>query len=155
VNIPDNAVPYLYSINWSTDVTAGNKTAAKVLIESDADFLIQRIRGSIYNTGVLLTSTVAYTPWPWNPDPSPGATGNTLPSVNSFRIEFADNDHPWQRSPVRWPHWVDPGAEDRPLITPILVKAGSTIYGTLYNDSGTSAQAEVVFFGLKLPRLRG
>lgn len=147
--MPQIKVPYVFVLNFDSDVAASGGTSTKdVNIDSDGDFIVED-----YNFEAWITSALgnAVTGTPLARDPSPSTTNNNqMPSLAHLSIELSTTDQQqWQNGAVRVSNLVRK-SEANWMQTQRRIARGTRVSAKLTNNAAVAVQGQLALIGYRL-----
>lgn len=142
---------YAMTLDWTQNAIAisGASQDTSQKNDSGGNFVIRQLAMVAYLSAAL-GSAVIGTPLPF--DSSVTQNNNTMATLAHLRVQLKVNDGLVFRNPIRANLLFGDGRQPFIPITPWLVKAGDTIFGTIYNDAttaGTTLFAQIALIGEK------
>ncbi|MBC6954010.1 MAG: hypothetical protein DYG93_11225 [Leptolyngbya sp. PLA2] len=135
---------YAYTLDWATTIAAGANAQASKAFSQNGTFILESLRAAVYIPSAS-GSAVAFTPAPR--DAVATRDSNTFMTLAAFRVELFTAGEPWFDAPVRLNLLVGDGRDPGYFTTRHTIPENVTVRGILYNDSGESVRAQLVFWG--------
>lgn len=144
-------VPYVFSINFDSDVAASGGTSTKdVQVDGQAGsgFVIEDQDAEFWITAAL---GAAVSGTPLAREPSPGTTtNNQMPNLSMLTVEFSTSaDQQWQDKPIRLSNVVRKGVQNWNQ-TQRLIPEGTRIVAKITNNAAVAVQGQITFIGYRM-----
>lgn len=144
---------YGFTVDMNTTVAAGATAQFTTKIDTAGVFIAQALGGAIWTPATVLTTTLARTQYAPDSTNSPVATtGNSMPTLNFFRVQIAINAVTLFSNPISALLLFGPnGGSPHYFQTQPLIRPTSDIVVTLYNDCASTfgVQGQLLFEGYK------
>ncbi len=138
-------------VNIDTAIAPGGVATFTQKIDADSPFVVQAIQGTLFPNAVVLTSTIAGTPYPREGSVSPTTTGNTFATLAHFRIQVNTASNDWFQLPVRCNLLFGSGERQHILTEPRAIGFGQDLKVTIFNDTAATFNTlgQIMFEGYK------
>lgn len=146
---------YGFTIELNSTVAAGASGQFSTKIDSQAPFTAQSMSGALWTPATVLTSTLTTTNYPFDSSNSPGTSGNSLPTLNFFRIMITVNAVQWFANPIHANLLFGrDGGSPHYFLTQPEIRATSDIVVQIYNDAASTfgVQGQIFIEGYKTIR---